>query len=92
MIIAQFLIQNKLEIGWFFDKTFLIADISMELILEMPFLTLSNENTRFLERGDLTWKNYTITEALLTAKRIELINKKKFGKETLHENAKIFLI
>ena len=42
MIIAAFQVVDKLGCSWFFQKTFLPADISMEVVLGMPFLTLSN--------------------------------------------------
>ena len=47
----------------------------MEVILRMPFPTLSNENIQFAEK-ELTWKSYTIEEVLSTTRRVELINKK----------------
>ena len=31
----------------FFEKTFLLANTSIEVVLEMPFLALSNANIQF---------------------------------------------
>ena len=42
MVIAAFQVVNKLSRFWFFQETFLSADISMEVVLSMPFLTVSN--------------------------------------------------
>ena len=42
MVIAAFLVVNKLGQSRFFQKTFLLVNISMEVVLSMPFLTLSN--------------------------------------------------
>ena len=42
MVIAGFSIQDKLSRARFFEETFLLADISMEVVLEIPFLPLSN--------------------------------------------------
>lgn len=42
MIRAFLIIDNKDEKSHFFKKTFLFADISMDITLKMFFLTLSN--------------------------------------------------
>lgn len=47
MVIAGFSLQDKLGRVWFFEKTFLLADISREVVLGMLFLTLSNANVNF---------------------------------------------
>lgn len=54
MVIARFLIQDKLESIRFGDKTFLVADISLEAILKMPFLSFSNVDIRIAETSDFT--------------------------------------
>ena len=69
MVIASFQVQDKLGKARFFQKTFLVADTRMDIVLGMPFLTLSNANIRFAE-GDLTWKTYTATDALPTTKKV----------------------
>ena len=40
--IAGFQIIDKLGKAWFFQETFLLANTIMEMVLGMPFLTLSN--------------------------------------------------
>ena len=57
----------------------------------MPFLTLSNADVQFVEK-ELTWRTYTTTEALLTTKRVELIDKKEFAKAALDENSETFVV
>ena len=42
MVIVAFQIVNKLDCSRFFQETFLRADISMEVVLGIPFLTFSN--------------------------------------------------
>ena len=42
IVIAAFQIVDKLSRSRFFQKTFLPADISMKVVLGMPFLILSN--------------------------------------------------
>ena len=54
----------------------------MEIVLNMPFLIFSNADIQFVEKK-LTWRSYTIIEALPTIKWIELINKKEFTKAAL---------
>ena len=42
MIIAAFQVVNKLGRSWFFQETFLLAEISMEVVLGISFLIPSN--------------------------------------------------
>ena len=83
--------ENKLEKARFFQETFLLADISMEVVLGMLFLTFSNANGQFVEKK-LTWRSYTTAEALTTTKRVKLINKKGFVEATLDEKSETFVV
>lgn len=62
------------------------------MILEMPFLSLSNVDIWFAETNDFIWSKYSTTEGLPTTKRVEVIDKKEFTKTVLDENAKIFVV
>ena len=73
MVIAAFQVVDKLGHSWFFQETFLLADISMEVGLGMPFLTLSNADVQFAEK-ELTWRTYITKEALPTTRQIEIID------------------
>ena len=42
MVLADFQVEDKLGKARFFQETFLLADISAEVVLGMLFLTLSN--------------------------------------------------
>ena len=42
IVIAAFQGLNKFGCSWFFQKTFLLADISIKVVLDMLFLTFSN--------------------------------------------------
>ena len=42
MVIAAFQVKDKLGRARFFQEIFLLANISMNIILKMPFLTFSN--------------------------------------------------
>ena len=90
MTIAGFLIQDGLSKIRFFEKTFLLAETSMDLVLGMPFLSLSNADIQF-NMGNLTWRTYSIAKALPITKRVELIDKYKFARAVLDENSETFL-
>ena len=42
MVIAAFQVVNKLGCSWFFQETFLLADINTKMVSSMPFLTFNN--------------------------------------------------
>lgn len=50
MIIASFWVDNRGEKSRFFKKTILLADISMDVALQMLFLTLTNIKIKFNNR------------------------------------------
>lgn len=91
MTTTDFLLPDSPEKVWFFEETFLLAGTSMEVILGMPFLKLSNADVKFLA-GKLTWRTYTIIEALPIAKRVELIDKHEFAKVALDKNFEMFMV
>lgn len=64
IVIAGFSVHNKLGRVWFFKETFLLANISIEMVLEMPLFSLSNANIEFTEVGGLILGMYTIVEAI----------------------------
>ena len=47
MAIGGFSIKDKSGIALLFEKIFLLADTSIEVVLGMPFLTLSNAEIQF---------------------------------------------
>ena len=72
------------------EGTFLLADTSMKVILEMHFLTLSNGNIQF-DTESFTWRCYSAAEILPTVRRVELINKHVFAKAALDKNSEMFV-
>ena len=42
MVIASFQVKDKLGRDWFFQETFLLANINIEIVFGMLFFTLSN--------------------------------------------------
>ena len=91
MAIAAFSLQDSLEKVRFFEETFLLADTSMKVVLGMPFLALSNADIQFGVET-FTWRSYTVAEVLLTARRVELIDKHEFAKAALGKNSETFVV
>ena len=91
MVIADCSGKNKLGRVRFFQKTFLLANIDLEVVLRMLFLTLSKANIRFAEQK-LVWRTYMVAKALLTTRRVEIIDKKEFAAAALNEDNKIFVV
>ena len=50
MVIADFQVKDKLGRARFFQESFVLAETSMEVVLKMPFLALSNANIQFTEK------------------------------------------
>lgn len=50
IVCASFQVKNKLKKDYFFQATFLVVNTSIEIILGMPFLSLSNTNMKFTEK------------------------------------------
>ena len=48
MVVAAFLVVDKANRVRFFEETFLVANVSPEVVFEMPFLTLSSADIDFL--------------------------------------------
>ncbi len=91
MVSASFLLQDSLKKVWFFEETFLLANTSIKVVLEIPFLALTNADFQFGAKK-LTWRSHTTVEALPTTSRVELINKRKFAKAALDGNFKTYVV
>ncbi len=89
--LARFLLKDSFGRVRFFEETLLLADISIKVVLRMPFQSLSNVDFQF-DAVELTWRSYTVTEAFSTAQRIELIDKHKFATAALGENSKTIIV
>ncbi len=87
IVIARFSLQDQLVRFQFFEKTLLLADISMEIVLAMSFLTLNQIGIDFLD-PKLKWQTYTTSDILLTVHRVKFINKKEFTKTIWMEMSK----
>ena len=71
--------------------TFLVANASLEIVLRMPFLTLSGADVDFFER-ELRWRTYTTKEALSTTRRVELVGKKEFAGAELDPEHETYVV
>lgn len=92
MVLASFLLMDSLGKIRFFEKTFLLANTSIEVVLGMPLLFLSNINIKFAKLGKITYSLYTAAKALPTNSWMKLINKKKLAKATIDKNCKTFIM
>ena len=50
MVVAAFSVEDKANRVRFFEEAFLVANVSPEVVLEMPFLTLSGADVDFSGR------------------------------------------
>ena len=75
----------------FFEETFLVANVSREVVLGMPFLTLSGADIDFSGR-ELWWKTYTTKEVFLTIRRIELVGKKEFAAAVFNPEYETYIV
>lgn len=60
-------------------------------MLEIPFLTFSKVEIIFIEQK-LYWKIYTLDMALLTTKRMQIINQNKFAAAALALDKEAFMV
>ena len=77
MVVPIFSVVDKTNRVRFFEETFLVANISSEVVFGMSFLILSSADVDFLGR-ELWWGTYSTKKALLTIRRVELVGKKEF--------------
>ena len=93
MVVAVFSMEDKANRVRFFEKTFLVANISPEVVLEMPFFILSSADVDFLGHK-LRWRTFTTKEALSTTRRVDLVSKKEFATAVLdseHETHVVYV-
>ena len=91
MVVVAFSVTDKANQVRFFKETFIVANVSPEIVLKMFFLTLSGADVNFLGR-ELRWSIYITKEALPTTRRIELVGKKEFAVATLDPESKTFIV
>ena len=91
IVVAAFSVEDKANRVRFFEETFLMANISPEVVLGMSFLTLSGVNVDFLGR-ELRWRTYFTEEVLSTTRRVKLVGKKEFAATALDPEYEIYVV
>ena len=91
MVDVAFSVTDKANQVRFFEETFLVANVSPEVVLGMPFLTLSGADVDFSGR-ELRWKTYTVEEALPTTRRVELVGKEEFAAAAFDPESETFVV
>ena len=91
MVVAAFLVEDKANQVRFFKETFLVANISPEIVLGMPFLTLSSADVDFLGR-ELRWRTHSTEKAFPTTRRVELVSKKEFTAAALDPEYETYIV
>ena len=88
-VITFFSIEDKKRSSYFFEEKFLLADISIYIALNMPFLILSNIKTDFVD-CHIYWRLYTIAKVLLIIRQVKLVGKKEFAIATRNLKNEVF--
>ena len=91
MVVTTFSAVDKANRVKFFEKTFLVANVSPEVILEMFFLTLSGADVDF-SGWKFQWRTYTTKKALPTTRCVELVSKKEFAAAALDPEHEIYVV
>ena len=91
MIVAAFSVVDKTNRIRFFEKTFLVFNISPEIVLGMSFLTLSSADVDFSGK-DLRWRTYTTKEVFPTTKHVKLVGKKEFTAAALNPEYETYIV
>ncbi len=78
MVVSIFSVLDKDSRERFFKESFLLVDVKLDIVLGIPFLTMSNTDVDF-QAWDWQWKSYTIGDIFSTTKQVELIRKKEFA-------------
>ena len=77
MVVAAFSVVDKINRVRFFEETFLVANVWLEVVFWMFFLIVSGTDIDF-SVWELRWRTYTNKEALSTIRHVELVGKKEF--------------
>ena len=91
MVIADCSDKNKLGSVRFFQETFLLANIGLEMVLRMLLLTLSKADIWFAEYK-LVWRTYMAVEALPMTRRVKFIDKREFVAAVLNADNETFVV
>ena len=68
-----------------------MANVSLEVVFGMLFLTLSGADIDFLGR-ELRWKTYSTEEAFLTTRCVELVSNKEIAAAALNPEHETYVV
>ena len=91
IVAAALSVVDKANRVRFFEKTFLVANVSLEVVLGMPFLILSSVDIDFLGQK-LWWRTYTTKKSFPTIGCIKLVGKKEFAVTALDPEHKTYIV
>lgn len=91
IVIVMRQISDEFGRARFFQETFLLANISLDVILKILFRTFSNV-VIFFQDKKITRRSYTVAKALPTICWVEIIDEKKFATAALNKNIKAFVV
>ncbi len=91
MVVSTFSISDKDGRERFFEENFLLANVKLDIVLGMPFLTMSNADVNFQARN-LQWRFYTTGDVLPTFRPVKLIKKKAFAVAALNPEHEAFIV
>ncbi len=91
MVVSTFSVSDKDGKERFFEESFLLANVRPDIVLEIPFLTISNADINFQAR-DLQWRSYTTGEVHPTTRRVEQIGEKEFAAAALDLEHEAFIV
>ena len=91
IVVVAFLVEDEVNQVRCFKKIFLVANVSLEVVLGISFLTLSSVDVDFSGQ-ELRWRSYTTKKMLPTTRRVELMDKKEFAAAALDLKYEIYVI
>lgn len=90
IVFNTFQVKNKLGKIQFFQKTILLLNTGVKIIIKILFLTFSYTNILFVEKK-LTYRLYISAKALLTTKQMQIISYIKLAAAVQDLNKKVFV-
>lgn len=70
-------------------KNFVVAVITIEIILGISFISISNTNVQFSDVKKFTKKNYTVAKALANTKQVEFVSRREFRWQLKRKKTKL---
>ena len=91
MVVIVFSVTDKAYKVKLFEETFVVANVSPEIVFGMLFVTLNGANIDFLDL-EFWWRIYTIQEAFLIIRHVKLVEMKKFIAVVLDPEYETFVV